>query len=172
MTLSLTHAFVSSKSDGADSTLVRPSNWNAEHSLNCATGVILGRVSSGTGAVEELTPAQLRTLAEVDQAGVIGGISTKASSYTLGVTDRGKIIEMNSSSANNLTIPTNANAAFPIGTQITIVQLGTGQTTIAAAAGVTIRSLAGALKIAAQYGAASIVKRGTDEWVAFGSLTT
>jgi hypothetical protein len=28
------HAFTSSKSDGADATLVQPSNWNAEHSLD------------------------------------------------------------------------------------------------------------------------------------------
>jgi len=172
MALSLTHAFVSAKSDGADSTLVRPSAWNAEHSLVCATGVILGRVSSSTGVVEELTPAQVRTLAEVTQSGVIGGINTRVSNYTLVVADRGKVVEMNVASANTLTIPANADAAFPVGTQITILQYGTGQTTIAPAAGVTINALSGALKITAQYGAASLYKRATNEWVAFGTLTT
>lgn len=172
MALSLTHAFVSAKSDGADATLVRPSNWNAEHNLVCATGVILGRASSGTGDVEELTPAQVRTLAEVSQSGVIGGINTRASNYTLVVGDRGKVIEMNVATANTLTIPANVDAAFPVGTQITVVQYGTGQTTITAAPGVTIVSLANALKITAQYGAASLYKRGTNEWVAFGTLTT
>ena len=172
MAVSLTHAFVSAKSDGADATLVRPSNWNAEHNLTCATGVILGRTSSGTGAVEELAPATFRTLADVDQAGVIGGLLTKTASYTLVLTDRGKLIEMNSSSANDLTVPHNDDAAFPIGTQITVVQIGTGQTTIKGAAGVTVNALSGALKIAAQYGAASLVKRGTNEWTAFGSLIT
>lgn len=29
----VTHPFVSAISDGADATLVRPSNWNAEHSV-------------------------------------------------------------------------------------------------------------------------------------------
>jgi len=29
--MAITHAFVSQKSDGADTTLVRPSNWNAAH---------------------------------------------------------------------------------------------------------------------------------------------
>lgn len=33
MSLSITHTFVSSKSDGNDDTLVRPSNWNAVHTL-------------------------------------------------------------------------------------------------------------------------------------------
>lgn len=55
MTLSLLHAFQSAKADGSDSTRVQPSNWNAEHSLECATGVILGRVTAGAGAVEELS---------------------------------------------------------------------------------------------------------------------
>ena len=31
MASSVTHAFVSAKSDDADTTLVRPTNWNAEH---------------------------------------------------------------------------------------------------------------------------------------------
>lgn len=55
MAISLKHAFTSAKADGGDTSLVRPSNWNAEHTLTCATAKILGRVSSGTGAVEELS---------------------------------------------------------------------------------------------------------------------
>ena len=31
--MSIKHAFVSAKADGADTTLVRPSNWNAAHSV-------------------------------------------------------------------------------------------------------------------------------------------
>jgi len=54
MTVSLKHAFASAKADGADSTLVQPSNWNAEHSLQLATNKLLGRVTAGTGAAEEI----------------------------------------------------------------------------------------------------------------------
>lgn len=54
MAISLKHAFTSAKSDGGDTSLVRPSNWNAEHNLTCATAVVLGRTTAGTGAVEEL----------------------------------------------------------------------------------------------------------------------
>jgi len=32
--MSIKHAFESAKADGADATLVRPSNWNAEHVTN------------------------------------------------------------------------------------------------------------------------------------------
>lgn len=54
MTLSITHAFVSAKSDGVDTTLVQPSNWNAALVATMATNKILGRRTGGTGAVEEL----------------------------------------------------------------------------------------------------------------------
>lgn len=45
MTLSLKHLFQSPKSDGPDSTFVRPSNWNAEHKLTQLAGKLLGRPS-------------------------------------------------------------------------------------------------------------------------------
>lgn len=55
MTISLKHAFTSAKADGADATLIRPSNWNEEHALTLAQDKIVGRSSSGTGAAEEIT---------------------------------------------------------------------------------------------------------------------
>ena len=55
MTISLKHAFQSAKTDGADTSQVQPSNWNAEHTLTMATGSILGRSTAGTGAVEEIS---------------------------------------------------------------------------------------------------------------------
>lgn len=61
MTISLKHSFASSKSDGTDSTLVRASNWNNEHTLTMATSRVMGRLSSGVGVVEELTSAQMRS---------------------------------------------------------------------------------------------------------------
>lgn len=54
MALSVKHAFESAKGDGVDTTVVRPSNWNAEHTLLMATARILGRKTASTGAVEEL----------------------------------------------------------------------------------------------------------------------
>ena len=62
MAISLTHPFVSGKSDGGDATLVQPSNWNANHTIEMATARVLGRVTAATGAVEELTAAQVSTL--------------------------------------------------------------------------------------------------------------
>lgn len=42
------HAFASAKSDGADATLVQPSNWNAEHPVAIPGGLFAG-VSGDTG---------------------------------------------------------------------------------------------------------------------------
>lgn len=89
--------------------------------------------------------------------------------YTLVLTDRSKLIEMNNAAANTLTVPLNSSAAFPIGTQITIAQTGAGQTTIAATGGVTINATPG-LKLRAQWSTATLIKRGTDTWLAFGDL--
>jgi hypothetical protein len=55
MAVSLTHSKVSSIPDGADTSLVRPSDWNAEHTLTLAEGKVLGRTAgAGTGAAQEL----------------------------------------------------------------------------------------------------------------------
>lgn len=54
MTISAKHAFTSAKGDPADTTLVRPSNWNAEHTITLAANSLLGRSTAGAGAVEEV----------------------------------------------------------------------------------------------------------------------
>lgn len=55
MTLAVTHAFQSAKGDGPDTSLIQPSNWNASHTMTCATDKLLGRTTAGTGPVEEIT---------------------------------------------------------------------------------------------------------------------
>ena len=90
--------------------------------------------------------------------------------YTLGAADASKLVEMDVSIGNTVTVPTNASVGFAIGTQIMIVQQGTGQTTIAAAGGVTLRSAGGLLNLVSQYSSCTVVKRGTDEWYVFGDL--
>lgn len=55
MAISLKHNFQSAVADGGDTTLVQPSNWNAEHDLTLATARLIGRTSSGTGSAEEIS---------------------------------------------------------------------------------------------------------------------
>jgi len=89
---------------------------------------------------------------------------------TLALTDDGTIIEKNDASGTTVTIPANGSVAFPIGTQIVIVQTGAGQTTIAGAAGVTVNGTPG-LKLRAQYSSCMCLKRNTDTWIVLGDLS-
>jgi hypothetical protein len=115
---------------------------------------------------------QIATTAFVYEEVNKASIDTKTESYTLAVADAGKVIEMNVASANDLTIPLNDSVAIPVGSTIDIIQYGEGQTTIVATSGVTIRSKEGNLKLTGQYSGATLYKRGTDEWVVVGDLTT
>lgn len=63
MAISLKHTFTSPKADGPDTTLVQPTNWNAEHTLTMATARILGRTSAGAGATEEISAGSNMSLA-------------------------------------------------------------------------------------------------------------
>jgi hypothetical protein len=97
--------------------------------------------------------------------------SAQSASYTLVLADKAKVVEMSVGSANNLTVPLNASVAFPVGTQIHIVQTGSGQTTVVATGGVTINT-ATTLKLRAQWSAATLIKRAENTWVLVGDLAT
>jgi hypothetical protein len=114
----------------------------------------------------------------VNTAGnVVYHIETNArtANYTLVLADDGDVIEMNVASANTVTIPLNSSVAFPIGTQITVIQTGTGQTSIAVTSGVTLNAtpITGTnnAKLRAQWSSLTLLKRGTDTWIAMGDLT-
>jgi hypothetical protein len=56
MSITLAHAFVSSKAQGADATVVSKNEWNQAHTFTMATGALLGRTTASAGSVEEITP--------------------------------------------------------------------------------------------------------------------
>lgn len=95
-------------------------------------------------------------------------VNTQTDSYTLVLADAGGRVHMNKSTANNLTVPPNSDVAFPVGTEIEIKQIGAGQTTIVAGAGVTLRNADTALKIEKQWCSAALIKLATDEWCVDG----
>jgi hypothetical protein len=97
-------------------------------------------------------------------------IVEKTASHTLVLSDKDKLVEMNSSSANTLTVPLNSSEAFPIGSQINILQTGTGQTTVApVSGGVTINATPG-LKLRARWSSATLIKRAENVWVLAGDV--
>lgn len=95
--------------------------------------------------------------------------NNRTASYTVVLADAGKIVEMSVASANDLTVPPDSTSNFGIGSQITILQTGTGQTTLVPGAGVTINGSPG-LKLRAQWSSATLIKRSANTWVALGDL--
>ena len=94
--------------------------------------------------------------------------TTSAGSYTLVLADDGKVVEL--SGGGTLTVPTEASVAYPVGTQITILQTGSSQVTVAGDTGVTVNGTPG-LKLRAQWSSATLLKRATNTWVLMGDLS-
>ena len=162
-------AWVWNEANGA---LLFGTNNTATASISAAgTFRINGLAGSGTRMVVADANGDLSTQAIPSGGGSSVTFNRQTASYTLVASDVSKTVEMNVAAANNLTVPTNASASIPVGSTITITQYGAGRTTIVAASGVTIRSANGWLKLAAQYGAVTLIKVGTDEWYAFGALS-
>jgi hypothetical protein len=97
------------------------------------------------------------------------------STYTTVLNDNGQVITMNNASANTLSIPTNASVAYPTGTQINILQIGAGQTTIQAVTSGTTTILstgatAAAPKLRARYSMATCIKAADDVWYIVGDI--
>jgi hypothetical protein len=99
-----------------------------------------------------------------------------STTYTFVLSDaNNELITASNASAQTYSIPTNANVAFPIGSQINIIQIGTGQVTINAVTSGTTSVLstgatAAAPKLRAQYSSATLVKVGTDAWYVIGDI--
>jgi|SRR5690606_24380812 len=89
--------------------------------------------------------------------------------YTLVLTDAFKMVIMDNAGTNTITVPPNADVAFPANTRIDLGQDGAGQTTIVAGAGVTIRTPE-TLKLRKQWSKASLIRRAADVWDLVGDL--
>jgi hypothetical protein len=96
--------------------------------------------------------------------------------YTFVLADAdNKLVTASNASAQTYSIPTNATTAFPIGTQLNLIQIGAGQVTVSATTpGTTTVVSTGATsaspKCRAQYSAITLVKRDTDSWYAIGDI--
>jgi len=84
------------------------------------------------------------------------------------------LILMNKATAVNFTIPTNASVAYPVGTALTLLNIGAGALTIkAVTSGTTTVLSAGATAAQptlAQYKTAVCIKTATDTWYVVGAI--
>jgi hypothetical protein len=131
---------------------------------NSATGII---TLSGTGSVNG---TQITGLSAIS-SNVLFNINS-GSTYTLQLSDANNVVvEMTSTTSNTITVPPSGTTNFANGVQISVVQNGTGQTSILAGAGVTILSAGGALKLRAQYSFATLIKKSGDTWYLSGDIS-
>lgn len=91
---------------------------------------------------------------------------------TLVLTDIGAVIKGNSGSTITITIPPVASVAFPVGTQIDLVNINTGAIALTPGSGVTLNSKSAKRRIASQWGAATLLHESTNTWVLFGDIVT
>jgi hypothetical protein len=131
---------------------------------NVGTGSV-GTTQLADGAV---TVAKLATGAP--RAGFNSTINAVSTAYTLVIGDLGKLVEISNSSPVNLTIPTDS-VAFTTGDRIDILQTGVGQVTLVPGSGVTLNTDSGKTKLLGQWAACTLIKRGSNSWVAIGNLT-
>jgi len=99
----------------------------------------------------------------------------KTDDYTLVLNDSYQnLIPMDKATAVALNIPTNATAAIPVGTVITVLNKGAGLCTISAVtSGTTTVLSAGATPASptlAQYKTAACIKTATDTWYVVGAI--
>jgi len=135
----------------------------------------------GNVGVKDLTPDY-----EIDVAGdinaeddiMVDGIAINrlieneqtGASYTLVLTDKNKVVKCDYATAFTLTVPPNADVAFPIGTVIIIEQWGAGQVTVAEGAEVTVNSYLDYLSLKGIYATASLRKDAENVWILSGLI--
>ena len=117
---------------------------------------------------QTLTAAQMNAVAEANLAVNAQGTAT---SYTLALTDAGKLVTFTGAAAT-VTIPLNSTIAFAVGDQINIAQLGTGQITMGTASGVTLVSAGSKTKTNGQYAVVTVVQYTTNSWLLLGNTST
>lgn len=141
---------------------------------------------SGSGGTKGLVPAPAAndttankflkadgTWKAAETLGEYFAINAVTASFTLALTDKGKLVTANHASvAIVITVPPNSSVAFPVNSKIDLASLGAAVVSVAAGAGVMINSSGGKLKLTGQYSGASLTKIATDTWLLVGDLTT
>ena len=150
--------------------LTKNSNTDMDFVWSSETGDI-SAVTAGTGLSGGGTSGSVTLSFDYGVGNQAIENAQTGTTYTLALSDAGKLVTLTNASAITLTIPTNATVAFPTNTRIDLLQYGAGQVTVGGA-GVTINSAGSKLKLTGQYSGASLWKKATDTWVLLGDITS
>jgi hypothetical protein len=121
------------------------------------------------------TTGDIFTAADYNGLVTFDVIADKTDDYTVAIVDSYQVlVSMNKATAVALKIPTNATAAIPVGSVITILNKGAGLCTISAVTSgtTTVLSAGGTLAqpTLGQYKSAACIKVATDTWYVVGAI--
>lgn len=147
-----------------------------------------GGVSAATAGTDYVAPSTLNNYVPTTDKGAASGVATLdtntrvlaaqanayiqsySSAHTLALGDAGCCLSV--TGTTTITIPANASVALPVGTEIEIMNYGTGTVTVKAASGVYLNGSSGGSKtISAQYTSGVIKCMATDTWVIQGAIS-
>jgi hypothetical protein len=156
--------------DNAVSSLVdsAPSTLNTLNELAAALGDDANFASTVTTSLGN--KLDILSASTTYQTKNIDIIPEKTGAYTVASGDQNDLIQLNGTFT--VSIPTDATFNFDIGTQISLLNIGTGVITIAATTpGTTTVNATPGLKLRAQWSSATLIKRAVNTWVVVGDLT-
>jgi len=158
---------------GTASTLRTMTGRRSAYILGKVISQVLTGLSTATStavtAADSILVAIGKLQAQVSlKANIRGAVNAQTgTTYTLVIGDEYLDgVRQTNAAANTITIPPNADVAFPVNTKILITQGGAGSTTIAAGAGVTLNAPASApLAIGEIHGSRVCQKTATNTWL-------
>jgi hypothetical protein len=111
---------------------------------------------------------------DVTLAASVATNAQTGTTYTLALTDNGKLVTLSNAGSIAVTIPLNSSVALPVGAVIMMAQYGAGTPTVSGAGGVTVVS-AGATAatpaIRARYSSMAAIQTSANNWLVVGDLT-
>lgn len=170
-TLVITRAGSDTINGGTTSTINRAYGWRALVSDGTSKWTDLGRV--GVGAIDATGTPSSSTQLRGDGAWAEDVPQTvnaqTGTTYTLVLADAGRLVTCSNASAVSVTVPPNSSVAFPTGTRIDVAGIGVGIVTLVQGSGVTVNATP-SLVFRARYSGATLIKTGTDTWLAWGDF--
>jgi len=133
-----------------------------------AVGAAVTQINSGN-----ITDTRVQTTTNVSAQLNISVNAQTGTTYGVLSSDAQKVVTLSNAGAITVTIPTNSSQPLPVGTQITFIQINTGQVTVQGAGGVSILSNGATTnqpKTRVAYSAITCVQTVANTWIAIGDI--
>lgn len=158
-------------------------NGSADITITAAAGTLTGTTLNATVVTTSITSTGTITSgtwsSSITSATIDSTTTSQAkrptnaqtgTTYTLLLTDAGKMVTLSNAAAITLTVPPQSSVTWTADTEIDLAQLGAGQVTVAPGSGVTINSYTAKTKLAGQYAGGTLKRIVSDQWLLIGNL--